>query len=901
MEKSNDVFGCCLMYLGAFYKAVLNGEKGTHYSPLRTRGTLHDGGEAAMIDLFEHNQTAYCKVVSMLAEHGKAAVVHPTGTGKSFIAFKLAEDNPSSRILWLSPSEYIFRTQLENIKCVCGYEPSNVEFRTYAKLMQIDSDGISELKPNYIVLDEFHRVGAEMWGKGVERLFATYPNVPVLGLSATSIRYLDNRRDMADELFDGNVASEMTLGEAVVRGILTPPEYVLSIYSCSKDIEKYRSRIRRAKTKATRDEAQKKLDALRRSLENAEGLDAVFAKHIKDRQGKYIIFCSNVEHLRETEVHIYEWFKGVDSNPIIYKAYSEDAESSKSFDLFRKDDSSHLKLLLCIDMLNEGIHVDGVSGVILLRPTVSPIVYKQQIGRALSSGKNGKDKSNVPVIIDIVNNIENLYSISAIQEDMNAAINYYRGTGQEDKIINETFTITDETKDSRQLFCELEETLSASWDSMYKLAKAYYEKHHNLDIERRYVTPDGYTLGSWLNTQKLVKAGKIHGILTEERIKKLDAIGINWQSKYDRAWEKYYNALCKYRYDNGNIDIKANYVTEDGIELGAWISNLRTAKNNRRRGYYLTDEHIAMLNKLGMIWDKIDFQWEKNYQACVEYYEKYRNLDIPASYVTSEGLRIGTWIRRIRKARDGRLKGGAQLTQGQIARLDAIGMNWQDAFTKRWEYGYGKAKEYYVKNGNLDVPTKYVTVDGFPLGKWLKGHVQATDRTGRLVIKLTPERKAKLDALGFKWEQEDSWNRRISACKEYRAEHGDLNVPQQYVTTDGIWLGKWLYECRRAYRGESCKTVKALTPDQIRELESIGMDWRTASDRAWEEKYAAAAEMLEKMKQANSRGEKEEKIKLNAEYPPSHSLRQWLVRQRFLIRHGKLSQQQVSKINLLNK
>ena len=854
-----------------------------------------------MIDLFEHNQTAYCKVVSMLAEHGKAAVVHPTGTGKSFIAFKLAEDNPSSRILWLSPSEYIFRTQLENIKCVCGYEPSNVEFRTYAKLMQIDSDGISELKPNYIVLDEFHRVGAEMWGKGVERLFATYPNVPVLGLSATSIRYLDNRRDMADELFDGNVASEMTLGEAVVRGILTPPEYVLSIYSCSKDIEKYRSRIRRAKTKATRDEAQKKLDALRRSLENAEGLDAVFAKHIKDRQGKYIIFCSNVEHLRETEVHIYEWFKGVDSNPIIYKAYSEDAESSKSFDLFRKDDSSHLKLLLCIDMLNEGIHVDGVSGVILLRPTVSPIVYKQQIGRALSSGKNGKDKSNVPVIIDIVNNIENLYSISAIQEDMNAAINYYRGTGQEDKIINETFTITDETKDSRQLFCELEETLSASWDSMYKLAKAYYEKHHNLDIERRYVTPDGYTLGSWLNTQKLVKAGKIHGILTEERIKKLDAIGINWQSKYDRAWEKYYNALCKYRYDNGNIDIKANYVTEDGIELGAWISNLRTAKNNRRRGYYLTDEHIAMLNKLGMIWDKIDFQWEKNYQACVEYYEKYRNLDIPASYVTSEGLRIGTWIRRIRKARDGRLKGGAQLTQGQIARLDAIGMNWQDAFTKRWEYGYGKAKEYYVKNGNLDVPTKYVTVDGFPLGKWLKGHVQATDRTGRLVIKLTPERKAKLDALGFKWEQEDSWNRRISACKEYRAEHGDLNVPQQYVTTDGIWLGKWLYECRRAYRGESCKTVKALTPDQIRELESIGMDWRTASDRAWEEKYAAAAEMLEKMKQANSRGEKEEKIKLNAEYPPSHSLRQWLVRQRFLIRHGKLSQQQVSKINLLNK
>lgn len=858
-----------------------------------------------MIDLFEHNQTAYGKAVSMLAERGKAAVVHPTGTGKSFIAFKLAEDNPSSRVLWLSPSEYIFRTQLENIKSVCGYEPRNVEFRTYAKLMQTDGNGIAELKPSYIILDEFHRVGAEMWGKGVERLFNVYPDVPVLGLSATSIRYLDNRRDMADELFEGNVASEMTLGEAVVRGILTPPEYVLSIYSCSKDIEKYQNRIRRAKTKATRDEAQKKLDALRRSLENAEGLDAVFTKHIKDREGKYIIFCSKVEHLHETENHIHEWFSGVDSSPIIYKAYAEDAESSKAFDSFRKDDSEHLKLLLCIDMLNEGIHVDGISGVILLRPTVSPIVYKQQIGRALSSGKSGKDKdkNSVPIIIDIVNNIENLYSISAVQEEMNVAINYYRGTGQEDKIINETFTITDETKDSKQLFCELEETLSASWDSMYKLAKAYYEKHHNLDIERRYVTPDGYALGSWLNTQKLVRAGKIHGILTEERVQKLDAIGMNWQSKYDSAWEKYYDALCKYRYDNGNIDIKANYVTEDGIELGAWISNLRTAKNNRRRGYYLTDERISMLNKLGMIWDKIDFQWEKNYQACVEYYEKHRNLDIPAGYTTAEGLRVGAWIRRIRKARDGRLKNTTSLTQEQIQRLDAIGMNWQDAFTKRWEYGYGKAKEYYAQHHNLDVPTKYVTEDGFPLGKWLKGHVQSADKTGRLSIKLTPERKSKLDALGFKWEQEDSWTKRIAACREYRQEHGDLNIPQQYVTTDGIWLGKWLYECRRAYRGETNSTVKTLTQDRICELESLGMDWRSSSEKSWEEKYKAAAEMLLKMKQASvaDDGDKEKITIFSTEYPPNHSLRQWLVRQRSLMRRGKLSQQQVSKIDLLNK
>ena len=286
-----------------------------------------------MIDLFEHNQTAYEKVRAMLAERGKAAVVHPTGTGKSFIAFKLAEDNPSSCVLWLSPSEYIFRTQLENLKRACNVELHNVSFMTYAKLMLADEEAIQTYSPDYIILDEFHRCGAEMWGKGVDRLYL-YPHIPVLGLSATNIPLPRQPPRHDDELIDGNIASEMTLGEAVVRGILTPPEYVLSIYSCSKDIEKYQTRIRRAKTKAMRDEAQKKLDALRRSLENAEGLDVMFQKHIKDRQGKYIIFCANVEHLHEIETHICEWFSGIDGNPAVYKAYSEDVESSKAFDAF---------------------------------------------------------------------------------------------------------------------------------------------------------------------------------------------------------------------------------------------------------------------------------------------------------------------------------------------------------------------------------------------------------------------------------------------------------------------------------------------------------------------------------------------------------------------------------------
>ena len=56
-------------------------------------------------------------------------------------------------------------------------------------------------------------------GAGVQRLLAMYSHSKVLGLSATAIRYLDNQRNMVEEIFEGNIASEMTLGEFIVRGI----------------------------------------------------------------------------------------------------------------------------------------------------------------------------------------------------------------------------------------------------------------------------------------------------------------------------------------------------------------------------------------------------------------------------------------------------------------------------------------------------------------------------------------------------------------------------------------------------------------------------------------------------------------------------------------------------------
>ena len=187
--------------------------------------------------------------------------------------------------------------------------------------MNLAEQELLQISPDYIILDEFHRCGAEMWGQGVSALLSEYPLTPILGLSATAIRYLDNQRDMADELFDGNVASEMTLGEAIVKGILNPPKYVLSVFSYQKDLEKYEKRVRTTRSKVVRDSAEEYLEALRRALEKAEGLDVVFKKHITEKNSKYIVFCANYEHLHEMIDMVPEWFSGIDENPHIYSAF----------------------------------------------------------------------------------------------------------------------------------------------------------------------------------------------------------------------------------------------------------------------------------------------------------------------------------------------------------------------------------------------------------------------------------------------------------------------------------------------------------------------------------------------------------------------------------------------------
>ena len=760
------------------------------------------------VQLFEHNAKAYKAAVKMMQQYGKAAIVHPTGTGKSYIAFKLIEDHPAAVILWLSPSEYIFKTQRESLlRQNPDFPLENVRFYTYAKLICSTPAQLQEIaaqNPAYIILDEFHRAGAEYWGDSTQKLLALCPQAKLLGLTATNVRYLDNNRDMAEELFDGHVASEMSLGEAIARGILPAPKYVTTVFRYQQDLARYQNRVDNLRSPGIQDVNQKYLDALKRALEQADGLDKVFARHITNKSGKYIVFCSGKEHMDEMISHVPQWFAAIDPAPTVYRALSEDPSTDKAFADFKADSSDHLKLLFCIDMLNEGVHVAGISGVILFRPTASPIIYKQQIGRALTAGD-----SATPLILDVVNNFEGLSSISGLQDEMTAAVQRLYANGEGDKVVTDRFEVVEQVHDCRVLFEQLQSSLSSTWDHYFSEASIYYAENGNLDIPRRYKTPMGLSLGAWLQLQRQIRSGTCGSRLTQQQIERLDSIGMRWDNYSDLAWAKGYEEAERYYAKHRNLMVPANWKTADGYPLGRWISNKRTEKAAGR----LDMEKITSLEQVGMVWDAFSEKWERGFAAAAQYYADHGNLIMPVSYTTKDGLRLGVWLRNQKQT-----YANGTLQQEKSARLEGIGIRWeQNNYDFQWSEAYAAAKLYFEEYGNLNVPIAYTTADGIALGKWVARQQYAHNSPGKSNCKLTPERVALLDKIGMQWEKSDPWQHRYELAQEYSQEHGNLLIPAKYKTTDGIWLGRWLYEQKVLLRKESPK-LSAEQIDKLRKL-----------------------------------------------------------------------------------
>lgn len=482
------------------------------------------------ISLNEHNQEAYDKLCILLNKFKKACVIHPTETGRNLIGYKYVLENLPKKAIWLSPSKQDFLSQCAGLMDILTKKAGDdilnrIDHHTYSYITNL-YEKRCRINADIIILEEFHRCGSPKWGEAVRWLLETNENATLIGLSSTEIRYLDNHRNMAEELFDNNIASYLTLSEAMSRNGHLPPLYVVVMDAHEnpqlKELSDKAEQIldgNRAKY------ARGMLDRIMETLKTSESIRNVFTKYVI-KTGRYIVFCENKTQFDVVNERKGIWFAGIDKEPHVYTVSYKEASFNnfKNIEGFINDRSEHLKLLLNINMVKKCMQVGPVDGVIMLRHTESPTIYFNQLSLAMMSIYDRRT-----AIFDVVNNFSLLmtYGINSNESGKTS-----RRNKSSCKTI-EGLEVIDKTVNSRRLFKELQDNLNKDWNAYYLEAKAYYEEHGDLKIRVSYVSSSGLALGRWLNAQKKIKAGKIKGSLSTEQQRLLEIIGIDWTKGID--------------------------------------------------------------------------------------------------------------------------------------------------------------------------------------------------------------------------------------------------------------------------------------------------------------------------------------------------------------------------------
>ncbi len=499
------------------------------------------------IELKPHNLETYKKVTDKMQETNKVAVIHPTGTGKMFIALKLLEENNEKNAVYVAPSNAILHDVKKNIfaEGMTMEDFPKLKRITYQKLMTLSDEEIGKLSADIIILDEFHHCGAPEWGKGVERLINSNANANILGLSATPLRYFDGLRDMADELFENNVVSEMSLEEAMERGILPEATYVSTLYGYDKQLEDMQLNIDKIKDKERKEQAQNLFNGLKEKLdENTQNLPELFSKHMQNQNGKYIVFCRNIEDMNEKIEQAQKMFGKVNPNITVRAVSSKIKEADKILTEFEQDtDDNTLKLLYAVDMLNEGYHVNGLDGVVMMRPTFSPTIYTQQLGRALTVGGDKK-----PVVLDLVNNFDSCKIIEDFVEKMKE----YKGNEGKEKTKEakiSKISIFDKTKEFREIAKKIEELSQRKKISLEEKIQIFEKFSLTGDELVGNTIFEGYPIGAWaIQIRSALNRENSEKIIinpTEEQLDRLENLGI-LERQFDSTIDEKINALVEW-------------------------------------------------------------------------------------------------------------------------------------------------------------------------------------------------------------------------------------------------------------------------------------------------------------------------------------------------------------------
>ena len=781
------------------------------------------------------NEAAFQKAVQSLETLNRAAVFHPTGTGKSCIAWKVVEAHPQTTFFWLvAGAQRLALRQAELTRYNGGTLPGNVRFCDCEKLVAATPEQwvrLGEQKPGCIVLDCYHELSAVCWAQSVQKLLRMCPQAKVLGLGVPNGAPVCAA---AQELFADCIVSHMTVAEAMAAGTMpVPSAYAALLWPQEEELATLRARIKNLCMPKGDTSLRVQYEELSWSLRQVENLTVLLPRLLSDTSGHYLVLFESAAYQEKLGTELEQLLRTVDPAVRFYAADHACFADSAAVETFLSDTAPGPKVLLCVNAPGVQQPLEGLAGVILVRQSSLMSTFKQMLCRALVAAGS----RSVPVF-DLVAQFEGLGNGRTLQRDcteaMTRAGSKTPGFRQE-RPMQQTY----------RLYGKLRREMEARWEVLCQAAADAAAKEGTLELPRSYTIHSGVPVGKWLELQRQVQAGQRPGRLTVEQAAKLEKLGIRWNHRLEAAWEKGFASAQKYRTEHGDLLVPVRYRDKNDFALGEWIVYNR----QRYLGGNLTQNRIERLEAIGMVWSTSNDLWEQNYAAATQYYLEHGDLEVPIKYETPSGFGLGVWLGAQRAAH----KAG-ELPQEQVERLDALGMDWTNRNDRKWMSLYDVAAAYYHEHGNLNVPSEYVTPDGVLLGKWVARQRYAYLNPDRSSARVTPERKALLDKLGMVWEKYDPWQERYDLALAYKTEHGDLEIPSVYKTVDGVWLGSWVNRQRQALNSGS----SALSSERRKLLRTLFKGERRPSDPAadhgtvreanWERNFRSAARYARKYK-----------------------------------------------------
>ena len=781
------------------------------------------------------NEAAFQKAVQSLETLNRAAVFHPTGTGKSCIAWKVVEAHPQTTFFWLvAGAQRLALRQAELTRYNGGTLPGNVRFCDCEKLAAATPEQwvrLGEQKPGCIVLDCYHELSAVCWAQSVQKLLRMCPQAKVLGLGVPNGAPVCAA---AQELFADCIVSHMTVAEAMAAGTMpVPSAYAALLWPQEEELATLRARIKNLCMPKGDTSLRVQYEELSWSLRQVENLTVLLPRLLSDTSGHYLVLFESAAYQEKLGTELEQLLRTVDPAVRFYAADHACFADSAAVETFLSDTAPGPKALLCVNAPGVQQPLEGLAGVILVRQSSLMSTFKQMLCRALVAAGS----RSVPVF-DLVAQFEGLGNGRTLQRDcteaMTKAGSKTPGFRQE-RPMQQTY----------RLYGKLRREMEARWEVLCQAAADAAAKEGTLELPRSYTIHSGVPVGKWLELQRQVQAGQRPGRLTAEQAAKLEKLGIRWNHRLEAAWEKGFASAQKYRTEHGDLLVPVRYRDKNDFALGEWIVYNR----QRYLGGNLTQNRIERLEAIGMVWSTSNDLWEQNYAAATQYYLEHGDLEVPIKYETPSGFGLGVWLGAQRAAH----KAG-ELPQEQVERLDALGMDWTNRNDRKWMSLYDVAAAYYHEHGNLNVPSEYVTPDGVLLGKWVARQRYAYLNPDRSSARVTPERKALLDKLGMVWEKYDPWQERYDLALAYKTEHGDLEIPSVYKTADGVWLGSWVSRQRQALNSGS----SALSSERRKLLRTLFKGERRPSDPAadhgtvreanWERNFRSAARYARKYK-----------------------------------------------------